>query len=960
MRAPEKATSQSQVNEMERKGTMSMQRDHSPTSHRRLRGLRALLIAAAAVVGLMLPATASAALLKSFTAEVRDQNGDPYTQAGGHPFEAFTDIDFFTHPDANDKPVPDEAVRTVHVDLPAGLVGNPQNIPQCTQADFQSNAGCPSNTQVGVTVLKVEGLGSQFAAPVFNLVPQAGVPAQFGFVALIPRVVITASVRTDGGLSVTIPNISQALPLTGTSLTFWGVPGDPAHDGDRGACLTTEDSCPFVGTVKPFLTNPTACLGPQTTVLSATSWQDPVPDVLESTTPVGADGCDAVPFDPTIQADPAVTATDSPSGLSVNVHLPEVNNPTGIEESQLRDAVVTLPEGMTLNPSAADGLGTCSQAQIGLDNTDNPTCPNSSKIGNVSIASPLQPDPLTGGIFFADPNDNPFDSLTAIYMVAQGGGVTIKLAGEIVRDPDTGRLTTVIQDAPQLPFTDFGLQFSGGPRSVIATPTTCGTKTVSADLAPWSGNTPSTVTSSFDVNSGPNGLPCVTNDSQRPFNPDMNAGLTNPVGGSSSPFTFQVTRPDGNKWLKGLSVDLPVGVLAKIAGTAECSDGALASIDTSVGSGQEEIDNPSCPAGSQVGTATIGAGAGTQPEYVQTGKVYLAGPYKGAPFSLAIVVPAVAGPLDLGTVVVRNQLKIDSDDAQVHVVSDEIPDTLAGIPLRLRDIQLSIDKPGFMQGPTNCSPLTVNAQITGSDGGSANLSKPFQMAGCAALPFNPTLSASILNGRSGTTRSSHPALQVNVGGTPGGANILGADVLLPPAFQVDQANLGNLCSESELASNQCAGRNTIGSASATTPLLDQPLSGPVYAVSGSGGLPRLAMILNGPASQPVQLIVRADTVTRGNQIASVISAAPDAQINGFTLTIDGGSTGYLVNNTNLCSTTKKAKKKKGKKGKKKQVRTSQVASATFTGQNGATSNRSTTIAMDCPAIKKAKKKKKKK
>jgi hypothetical protein len=294
------------------------------------------------------------------------------------------------------------------------------------------------------------------------------------------------------------------------------------------------------------------------------------------------------------------------------------------------------------------------------------------------------------------------------------------------------------------------------------------------------------------------------------------------------------------------------------------------------------------------------------------------------------------------------------------VVSDEIPDTLAGIPLRIRDIRLNIDRPGFMQAPTNCSPLQVTANVTGSEGGSADLVKPFAVAGCAGLPFAPTLSASILNGRSGTTRSSHPALKIDVGGTPGGANILGADVLLPPAFQVDQANLGNLCSEAELASNRCAGRNTIGSATATTPLLDQPLSGPVYAVSGSGGLPRLAMILNGPASQPIQLIVRADTVTRGTQIASVISAAPDAKINAFSLTIDGGSTGYLVNNTNLCTKTKKGKKKKGKKGKKKQVRTSQVASAVFTGQNGATSNRSATIAMDCGPVKKAKKKKAKK
>jgi hypothetical protein len=959
MRAPERAINESQLSEMERKGTMSMERDQSPKSPRRLRGLRALLVTGAALIGLVMPAAASADLLQSFTAEVRDQNGDPYTQAGGHPFDAFTDISFFSHTEGG-VIVPDESIRNVVTDLPAGLVGNPQNIPMCTRAEIQGS-GCPDNTQVGVTNLRADGPSLNLNTPVYNMVPPEGVPAQFGFVALIPRVFVNANVRSDGGLRVTIPNISEALPLTGTSLTFWGVPGDPGHDGDRGQCLNSDQLCPFQGTVKPFLTNPTSCLGPQTTVLLADSWQNSGNfEELDSTTPVGADGCENVPFSPSIQATPGISATDSPSGLSVNVHVPQINNPTGVEASHLRDAVVTLPEGMTLNAGAADGLGVCSQAQIGLGNTDDPTCPNSSKIGSVSISSPLQPDPLTGGIFFADPNDNPFDSLTAIYLVGQGGGVTIKLAGEIVRDPDTGRLTTVIQDAPQLPFTDFGLDFFGGPRSVLATPTTCGTKTVSADLAPWSGNTPTTVTSSFDIDSGPNGLPCVTSDSQRPFTPDMSAGLTDAASGSSSPFTFRVTRPDGNKWLKGLSVDLPPGVLASLAGVPECSDGALASIDTSVGSGQDEIDNPSCPSGSQVGTATIGAGAGTNPEYVQTGKVYLAGPYKGAPVSLAIVVPAVAGPLDLGTVVVRNQLIIDSDDAQVHVVSDEIPDTLAGIPLRIRDIRLNIDRPGFMQAPTNCSPLQVTANVTGSEGGSADLVKPFAVAGCAGLPFAPTLSASILNGRSGTTRSSHPALKIDVGGTPGGANILGADVLLPPAFQVDQANLGNLCSEAELASNRCAGRNTIGSATATTPLLDQPLSGPVYAVSGSGGLPRLAMILNGPASQPIQLIVRADTVTRGTQIASVISAAPDAKINAFSLTIDGGSTGYLVNNTNLCTKTKKGKKKKGKKGKKKQVRTSQVASAVFTGQNGATSNRSATIAMDCGPVKKAKKKKAKK
>jgi hypothetical protein len=898
--------------------TEATMRKRSP--RRRITG--ALAIALAALFAM--PALAQADLLQSFTAEVRDQNGNPYTQAGGHPFEAFTDINFFTHDSGTGQQIPDESVRTVNVDLPAGLVGNPQNMPQCTHAQLASGfgGGCPANTQVGVTVLKT-GLGSNFTSAVYNLKPPKGVPAQFGFIALIPPVYINASVRDDGGLSVTIPNISQALPLTGTSLTFWGVPGDPAHDPDRGSCLNDGDPtipCPFQGPVLPFLSNPTSCTGPVDTVLRANSWQNGAIESLTSTTPVGASGCNAVPFDPSVNVQAGSQSSDSPTSMSVDVDLPQPQNPTGITESNLKKAVVSLPAGTSINPAAADGLAGCTEAQFGVGNSDDPQCPDASKIGNIQIDSPLQPDPLQGSIYQATPNQNPFGSLLAIYLVGQGGGVTVKLTGEIATDPQTGQVTATIDNAPQLPFSHFGLNFFGGSRGALATPVTCGTKTATARLSSWSRPNASTnLTDSFEINSGPGGSACAATPGARPFTPSLDAGLTNPASGSQSPFNLAVSRPDGSQEISTIDATLPEGVSAVLASAQPCAEAQAAA--------------GSCGSASRVGSVSAKVGAGTNPFQISGGSVYIAGPYKGAPLSLSIVVPAQAGIFDLGTVVVRAAVFVDPTDAHLRVVSDPVPQILEGIPLRLRQIALSIDRPGFMTSPTNCDAKQVSAAVGGASGAGAQLASHFQMAGCTALPFKPTMTTTIVGGKKATKRSANPGFEADLRARSGDANVGTVALTLPKAIFLDQDNISQICTREQYAANQCPASSVYGQASATTPLLAGGLSGPVYLRSSDNPLPDLVADLNGQVD--IDLVGRIDTVN-GGAIRTTFDA-PDVPIADFKLSLNQG--GLLVNSKNLC---KGKKKKNGKKAKKKVF-----AKVAITAQSGVHNDQSPKLKTQC-------------
>jgi hypothetical protein len=923
--------------------------------------------------------------IQSFDGSVSNQDGTPDTQAGSHPFTASTSFALNSHDGGS---LPDDNVKDIRVDVPAGLVGDPTSVQQCTEAQLLIGdfGQCPAASQVGQVSLN---LGLSFpnptTVPVFNMVPPPGEAAQFGAILLKHLILIDAHVRAGGdyGLTTTLTNISTDAPLISSALTLWGVPADPAHDPMRGAVCTGDPSDPgncFGGGLsagvppKPFLTLPTSCAGPQTTTIAADSWQDPgatnpdgSPDLSDpawktasfishdnSGNPIGADGCNKLTFDPSITVQPDTSSADSPAGLHVDLHQPQagLQDPNGLAAADLKRAVVTLPPGTSVNPAAADGLGDCSPAQIDLTGPGPATCPDSSKVGTVEVDTPLLDHPVKGGVFVAQQGANPFGSLLAIYIAVSDPqtGVVVKLAGHVVPDPVTGQLQTVFDDNPQLPFSDFKLDFFGGPRAALATPTTCGTYTTTSELSPWSAVDPNnptpaetrTPSDSFTIGSGPGGGPCPDLTDPARFTPGFQAGTLTPLAGQYSPFVLKVTRPDGQQFLKKIDVTLPLGLTAKLAGIPRCPQ---SQITPGVGG------STNCDPASQVGTVNVGAGAGTSPFFLKQQPVYLTEGYGGAPFGLAIDTHALAGPFDLGHVVIRSKLEVDPQTAQVSTDTEALPDIIQGIPLRIRNVTLTMDHPAFTLNPTSCNPQAVSGQITGGGADFQNpaddtvkaVSSYFQPKGCGSLAFNPKLTGTILNGAQGIHRSDHPNLSFHLTETPGDANIAQVAVTLPQAFQIDQANLGNICSETELAQTRCAGRNTVGTATATTPLLDKPLSGPVYAVSGSGGLPKLAVILNGE----INFLLRGITTTQGAQLQNTFPAAPDAPVSSFDLTLNGGPTGYLVNNRNVCG-----KPKKTRKGKRF-VRTPLNAAALFTAQDGDTRSQSVPIAAQCPKAKKS-------
>jgi hypothetical protein len=788
----------------------------------------------------------------------------------------------------------------------------------------------PDTFTAGETVTHVSHPIGPVPIPLFNMEPSPGHVASFAASLLfVPLPPVQVDVDPDGSLTATISDESTFLKIAGSGLTLWGVPADPSHDAQR--CDQLGFTCGQSAGVprKPFMTNPTDCSsGPLTTTVSVASWQDPGTFDSMTSNQDAPTGCDALDFNPSISFDPDTSAADSPAGFSTHLQVPQNEDPDSLATPSLRKAVVNLPAGVSINGGAADGLAACTPAQIGLGNNNKPTCPNASKVGTAEIDTPLLAQPLTGSIFV--------NQDVGIYVVAEGGGVLIKLNGVLDRNPANGQLTATFDDAPQVPFSDLTLNFFGGPRATLATPPECGTYETTSELTPWSApgsGAPATPSDSFGITTGPGGGPCST-----PFAPSFQAGTQNPVAGASSPFILRLSRADGTEHLGSLDVDLPPGMLAKLAGVPQCTNG--------------EATAAGCPAGSRIGGVQVGAGAGSNPLYLP-GDVFLTQGYKGAPFGLAIVVRVLAGPFDFGTIVVRASLFIDQDDAQIHVVTDPIPDIHAGIPLRIRDIRVLLDRPDFTINPTTCTTMAVTGTAHGVDGGAAGLADSFQLGGCAGLPFAPHLSGAITSGRSQTKRSGHPNFQFDLTPRPGDANLSSVSLLLPTSIQVDQANLTNLCTEAELAQSECAGHSPIGQGTAATPLLAGQLAGPVYPVSGSGALPRLAVVLHGSATEPITLVVRANVEAIGPAIRNTFVGIPDAPIANFRLSIFGGPQGYLVNNTNLCGG-----KKKGKKGKKAKKGGSRLlASASFLAQNGDTRSEPVPIAAPCKKAKKGKKKK---
>ncbi|HET7443045.1 MAG TPA: hypothetical protein VFJ57_00145 [Solirubrobacterales bacterium] len=819
------------------------------------------------------------------------------------------------------------AAKDIEIELPPGLVGNPNGLARCAISDLSVPA-CPTAAQVGIGHVGLLALGSTIfglaKAAVYNLTPERGALAQFGMNVFGVNVIVTVTLRpSDQSLIATVHDVNTALPPYFSDVTIWSVPGAPEHRLEQ-ACSNNnlawvdEGHCEALLAPKlyPFLANGSECGQLSTARLRVNTYQHP--DVYDeaTSTPQSLTGCEEESFKPGISVKPTSANTDSPSGLEVNLTIPQAwSNAIDSAEFEsgrrlplatppLRGAEVILPAGVAISPSQADGLGVCADAQIGIG-TDSPiACPDSSKIGDVELSTPLLSEKVGGALYLGTPlsSDPASGDMYRLFMALENEerGLLVKLAGKAKVDPNTGQITTVFDQSPQLPFSELKLSLKSGPRAPLATPTACGTYTTKASLTSWAtGMAPVNLQSSFKITQGPNGTACPANGGG--LSPKLNAGTANPLAGSYSPFAMQLTREDGQQALSGLNMTLPPGLIGKPAGIPYCPDASIAAAAAKTGAAEQA--SPSCPAASLVGTSTVGAGPGSSPFYLSTGRVYLAGPYKGAPLSVAVITPALAGPFDLGTVVVRAALQVDPTTTQITAVSDPLPQIVKGVPLRLRDLRIDLSRPEFTLNPTSCDPMAVNATVFGAGSAAANASSRFQVGSCERLAFKPSLGLSF---KGATRRSGHPALHAVLKFPKGSnANIRKAQVLLPPTEGIDNRNINNPCTRVQFNANACPPSSILGTAKAYSPLLDKPLEGPVYfrANGGERELPDLVADLNGQIH--VVLVGYIDSVrkkgTETSRIRNTFATVPDAPVSRFVLDLKGGKKkGLLENNTNLC------------------------------------------------------------
>jgi uncharacterized repeat protein (TIGR01451 family) len=857
---------------------------------------------------------------RHFSSAFTDDDSSSAVQAGSAVGSITTSFDITTESmnlyGGFPSTVTTEQFKTTIAHVPQGVVGNPNATPEkCTAVQLsvgefgegnEFGEGCPPSSQVGYVRLFNES-----TMPLYNMVSPPGKPAQFGFSYILVPNLLTAEVRADYGLDVVNRNAVDSVPLTNVDVIFWGVPADPIHDSMRGKCLLgwrgqTGETCAAETPPKVFLRLPTSCPSdPLPWEIESDSYVHPDVWAHATTTTPAPVGCNQVDFTPTMEARPTTNVGDAPSGLDFRLHLPQNDDPEGLGEANLKDTVVTLPAGMALNPSSANGLGSCSPAQIGLTTplgatpvrftTEAANCPGPSRLGSIEIDTPVIDHPLHGSIYLATPFDNPYHTLIALYWAVYDpqSGVVIKIPARIALDPGTGQIKTIVEDAPQLPFDDFRLNFDPGPHAAMRTPATCGDFASQSVMTPWT--TPEGANASpgdsFQIVKGAGGGACVGSEQELPAKVSFDAGTLNPKGGAFSPFALKVVWADGTQPLHSIDTTLPSGLLGRLAGIPYCSEGRLAA--AAAKSGADEQSSPSCPAATRVGGVNVGSGAGPSPFYT-SGNVYLTGPYKGAPMSLAFVVPIVAGPLDLGAVVTRTALYLDPETTQIHAVSDPLPTIIQGIPLDIRSVAVNLDRPGFTLNPTSCAPMAVTGVIGSVFGQNLGVSNPFQVGGCRTLGFKPKLT---LHLKGGTRRGQHPALRAVLKARPGDANISRAQVTLPHSEFLDQGHLGTICTRVQFAAKACPANSIYGHAKAVTPLLDQPLRGPVYLRSSNHELPDLVAALEGQIEVDLGSVIGTG---KNEGLRSTFELVPDAPVTEFVLTMEGGKKGLLQNSTNIC------------------------------------------------------------
>jgi hypothetical protein len=849
-----------------------------------------------------------------------------FEEAAAHPNFGFTQ--FIVAHKAGVLPGSEEPTNElayVRVELPVGLAVNPGATERCPISVFEAGAsGCPAGSKVGESGITaseplvgtpIPPIPGVTAVDVYNVVPKEGEAARFGLELAGNEVFLEGDVASSSdyheGFTIAVPH---ALPINGIEglilknrLVFNGQAGD-------GTFLTTPSTChgqAFTESGSEYSTLLKAASYEETA--AGESFPDGAGAYLESPIPPGTSpkSCNTIPYTPGLAVAPGTEETNSPAGASVTIAVPHIQQPTGQDDSTTKEATVTLPPGMGINPSAAaapNNLKTCENGQFVVHSTTSISCPAESRIGTATITSAALPEgDLEGPVYIGkqESTDPASGNEYRIFIDARSDryGVDVRLLGHVAADPTTGRLTTKVTEIPQVPFTSFRLDFVGGQHAVLSSPPTCGPNTGTAQMTPYSGNPAVTPNASFSLHATPGGGACATSLAARPFVPSFAAAPKSNQAGAYSPLQIAITRGNGQQELKAASVALAPGMIGKLAGIPYCPANALAA--AAGRSGAAESAGSSCPTKSEVGTATVQAGTAATPLSI-TGKVFLSGPYHGAPLSLAVVTPATAGPFDLGTVVVRVALSVNPETAQVTAVSDPIPDVFGGAQLSIRSIELDLSKNEFTLNPTSCDKSAITATLNGGGGNPASsaswssfaASVPFQTSSCEALKFRPKLVTRFIGGKAQTSRAGHPKLRATLTARPGDANIARATLTFPRSELLDQSHIKTICTRVQLAANQCPAKSVYGHASATSPLLEDELAGPVYLVSSSHVLPDLLADLKGQVDIQLHGVVKS---VKGGRIRTTFNPVPDVPVSKFTLTMQGGKKGLIQNSRNLCT-----------------------------------------------------------
>jgi hypothetical protein len=795
--------------------------------------------------------------------------------------------------------------RDVEVRLPPGVIGNPQGIPRCTVAQLGNvpeESECPIDSQVGITEVTVHGSAAgTFAEPIYNMPSPGGdVVARFGFIAALYPAFINVRVNPiDYSLIASLEGAPSASGLIAASTTLWGVPAAPSHDLERRTPLEALAGESPAGGRKanipeaPFLSNPTDCILSRQVTIKATSYQLPNEPRAKTVPYPQITGCAKLNFEPKFTAIPTNPEASAPTGIDAELVIPQDETPQGRTTSTMRSAVVTLPQGMTINPAAGDGLEGCSPAQVGFETTEPSHCPDAAKIGSAEVDVPALEKTLNGAVYQRTPEPG---HLFRFWLVTDEQGVHLKLPAEIQANPLTGQLTTVFAGVPslgglpQVPVSAFRLHVFGGPRAPLATPSACGTYQTHFQFTPWSGRPPV---------EGNTAMQTTTGCGKGGFVPKLEAGVQGSAAGHFAPFNMTLTRQDGEANPQTLAVHLPQGLLAKLGGIPLCSDA-----DAATGN---------CPASSQIGTVTAATGVGGAPLWIpQPGKsptaVYLSGPYKGAPYSIVAKVPAQAGPFDLGTVVNRAAINVDPTTALATITTDPLPQILEGVPVLYRTIHVDVNRPEFTLNPTSCAPKQIKATVTASNGETAEPSDSFQATSCNSLAYSPKLKLTL---KGSTKRSGNPAVRAVLTQPANQANTAGATVILPSSEFIDQSHINNPCTRVQFNENVCPSSSILGTVRAVTPLLDQPLEGPVYFRSNGGEreLPDIVADLHGAIH--IILVGFIDSVQKkGTEISRVrtrFQNVPDAPVTKFSISFYGGKKSLIENHVNLCKGKHRAK-----------------------------------------------------